>query len=736
MVATPANASARYETLALTIEGVGGSAGQYRLAMGAAPAWDSSGLYLEAVLTSWPDEVGADVNFLTGTSAQTSGRFTLRQTTTLRSIFWDTNPITVASATAAVGATSVSILTDSTGLAGSVVHWDREAILLGTHAGGGTYTGCTRGLLGTQATRHGDGTPPDLELYGSPWSLKGRVVRLIRAASDAAGYGDEVTLWTGVVQEVTAQGLASLTLDARDALTLLLEAKLGQGAARWTPQAPTSRRRPVAGYGTTDATARCLVVEESGGFVASVGYRVGSPTQGPGFALNLVSSIAAVGDFPLPPVGTYSGSTWREVISTHSAQPATSASPGDDDLPLSQGPATLLLQLLTTTPNADAPGANGDYDTGIGYLAGGVPATLVDAAQILAWGRARTSARVDNLWIGLEGPEPLADVVAKILRPLGAALVLGSGGRLQVAHLADAVPFGATSSLTAAQIITVGASQARGIPTSIDAVEVKHSLIPGQGLATDRTLDARQSRRLPPGARSTLEIDATAYSSQEVARASAIGLLFRYRLQPPILDLECLPTVNLWPGDVAALTSPNVLGRAGVTGVVAEPALILGRRAVVEGPEVARGGAGRASVRLTVALVGLIHKNLGAIAPAAVVTAWNAGTKTITVQANAYTATDNAYLARDSEGFQAGDVVQIADQYGTAITTAATVASAGTNTIVLTAAPAAAPVSGNIVRVTSYASATSTQRGRWASVADASDEVDGDPSNAYTYPVG
>ena len=96
----------------------------------------------------------------------------------------------------------------------------------------------------------------------------------------------------------------------------------------------------------------------------------------------------------------------------------------------------------------------------------------------------------------------------------------------------------------------------------------------------------------------------------------------------------------------------------------------------------------------------------------------------------------NDYLARDSAGFFAGDVVQIADQYGTTVTAAATVASVGTNTITLTATPASAPTSGDIVRVTSYASAVSAQRGRWAFVADASDEVDGDPDNAYTYPVG
>jgi hypothetical protein len=327
-------------------------------------------------------------------------------------------------------------------------------------------------------------------------------------------------------------------------------------------------------------------------------------------------------------------------------------------------------------------------------------------------------------------------VIAKILRPLGAALVLGAGGRLVVAQLSDAAGFASTSALGAAQVVSVNAVQSRGLPTSIDAVEVTHSLVPGQGTSTTRTLDARQARRLPPGSRSTLSVDATAYSAPETARAAAISLLFRYRLQPPIVELVCLPTVDLWPGDVAALTLSNILGNSGALGVDGEPALVLGRAAVTEGPDMARGGEGRATVRLTLAVVGLIHKNLGKIAPNAAVTAWNAGTKTITVQANAYASTTNPNLARDSAGFSAGDVVQIVDQYGTVITASATVASVGTNTIILTASPGTAPASGNVVRVAAYPSAVSAQRARWAFVADASDEVDGSPDNAYTYPTG
>jgi hypothetical protein len=118
------------------------------------------------------------------------------------------------------------------------------------------------------------------------------------------------------------------------------------------------------------------------------------------------------------------------------------------------------------------------------------------------------------------------------------------------------------------------------------------------------------------------------------------------------------------------------------------------------------------------------------------VVSYNAGTKTITVSANAYTSADNPYLATDAAGFFAGDVVQIVDQYGTVITATATVASVGTNTITLSASPGTAPAAGDVVRPAAWSAAASAQRERWAFIADASDEVGGSPSNAYTYPVG
>jgi hypothetical protein len=183
------------------------------------------------------------------------------------------------------------------------------------------------------------------------------------------------------------------------------------------------------------------------------------------------------------------------------------------------------------------------------------------------------------------------------------------------------------------------------------------------------------------------------------------------------------------------VTCPSLLGPDGA-GVTDEPALVVGRQYAVEGPEMARGGAGRASLRLSLLMVGFIHKNQGLIAPSGVVSSYNAGTKTITLQANAYASTTNPYLATDRAGFAAGDVIQVCDQYGTVITATATIASVGTNTITLTASPATAPTGGNVVRVAAWSSAASAQRAKWAFVADADDEVGGSTTNAYTYPVG
>ena len=733
MTTSPTVTARAVWTLALRIEGVGTPDGQYRLSMAPPPSWDTDGLYHEC-LDSWPDEIGAEVDFLTGETRQTAGNFSVRQTSTTRAAFWDTDPTVVARATAAVGATSTSIQTDTTTLAGTVIHWDREAILLGTHAGGGVYTGCTRGYLGTQATRHGDGELPDLELYQLPWSLKGRLVQVVEVLQSATGYGDEVVIWAGVLQDVEATGLARFKISCRDLLSLLGDVELGSPACRWIGSQSQQIRRPWGGYGSSSSTARCMVVEESSGFVGVAPYRVAPPGFGQGFWLQ-IEQIIAVGSYPTPPTDRAPAErTFREVISTHSAQPASSATPGDDTLPLSQQPAELVLQLLTTTRNQGIAGANGDWDTGIDFLAGGIPAIVVDEAQILAWGQRHAPFAVDNLFIGLSGPERLSGVLTKILRPLGAALVVRSG-KLAVVQLADAPSFDVTSSLTSSQIITTGASQSRGLASQIDSVSVEYGLIPGVGSSSDRSDDVRQARRLPPGGRSSLSIDATAYAQAAVSRLSAVGMLFRYRLPPPRVTLDVLSSASYWPGDVVQITSSNLLGRAGAASV-STSALVLGRRLIFEGPAPGVGGRGSSILRYTLAVTGLIHRVQGLIGPSARVVSWNAGTKTITVAANVYTSASNPNLSTDAEGFFAADVVQIVDQYGTVVTAAATVASVGVNAIVLTAAPATAPVAGDVVRAAAWSSAVAAQRARWAFVADVSDELGGSVLNAYTYPVG
>jgi len=402
-------------------------------------------------------------------------------------------------------------------------------------------------------------------------------------------------------------------------------------------------------------------------------------------------------------------------------------------LPLSQSPAQLVLQLLTSTRNYSTPGGNGNYDTGIDLVAGSIPAQLVDEDAILEWGRIAGAVAVDNLWLGLEGPEKLGDVIRKILWPLGAVLAPGANGKLRIVSLSDAPPYALSAQITQAQILSVGPVQDSQVEDLIDAVTVEYGLIPGAGLSTDSTLDAFLSRRLPPGQSSELHVDASYYSGLTDARRAALDLLFRYRQAPPVVQLACLPTANHWPGSVVRVTHPLLLGDGSV-GWTSQVCLVAGRRDLYDGPDLAQGGVGRREIQLTLLWVGAIYARQGLIAPSARVVSWDAGTLTITVSAHAYTSTSNPYLDRDSAGFADGDVIQVVDEFGTIITATATVAAVGVNTITLTGAPGTAPAAGDVVRPAAWTSQTASQQASWAAIADSNDELGGEPG--YGYPVG
>lgn len=106
------------------------------------------------------------------------------------------------------------------GLAGDVIWVNAEAILLGTHDGGGTYSGCDRGFYGTEQQGHADGS----WVHQRPHLVRGAMVTFWEWEDGLIS--SMRPLWPGYIQrakigrggttvEVTARGILSVQWDSQ-----------------------------------------------------------------------------------------------------------------------------------------------------------------------------------------------------------------------------------------------------------------------------------------------------------------------------------------------------------------------------------------------------------------------------------------------------------------------------------------------------------------------------------------
>jgi len=729
-----------YQNLAIMVEGFGTAEGNYRYCLNDAPSFDSDNLY-QVCLDSFPDELGTEVDFRTGKVSQTSMNFRLRRTDrTLNDFARARQPVALGNGEY-VSATSTTILTDVTdgSLENTIIYWERESILVGIHDGSGQYSSCQRAHLQTTAISHAQGLKSNRVIYGEMPvnSLKGRKVTLIRVPSSATSYNDEEVLFIGVLDQKKTNGI-NFELVCRDALSLLTDFKLMEKPATFTGGSFfISTQKPDAGYGDERAsTNQIIVVDQKTGKIARANYIYYYGQNRTNYRL-LGDSFQPVLDFPIAELSR--DTNYSEVLTTHLSQPSNSASPDTFTLPLSQEPATLILQLLTSTANDGQPGGNGEYDTGINNIATSIPNDLIDVEGILAWGRRQGIYKVDNLFLGLEKEkDSVFDVIERILQPFGSVLLLGRQAKLTIASLADSKSFGSDNQILEEDVLSIGPYQDYQVEDTLDRVVVEYGRIPGVvgGSSKDDTIDVLKGRYLPPGQRSQIEIDATAYSSRYVSRGVATNLLFRYRFPPPIVILETQPYLDLYPGDVCTVSHTQLLGNKTV-GWENETCLVIGRKEVYEFPD---GGFGQGEhyLSLTLAWVGAIYDNNfnSFIAPSARVTSYNAGTRVVTINTNRYVNDTNEYFEKDSEAFYVLDKIQICDQYGTVKEAVATVSVVGTNTLTLLLTPTNAPIEGDIIRMASYDQAQTIQKERWCFIADENDQVNGSVNNAYNYVIG
>jgi hypothetical protein len=501
-----------------------------------------------------------------------------------------------------------------------------------------------------------------------------------------------------------------------------------------------SRIPPDNGYGDFDSptTSRCIVVEEGTGYVGIVPYEAYRDGGGFGFRL-LENQITQILNYPKAPSVIDEGKAYKEVHTTFVQDVSNSASPDTWTLPLSRDPATLILQLLTTFPNNGTPRSNGDYDLGLDNLAGGVPLSLIDVDSIINWSsRVAGAIRIDNLWLGLEGEEKLFDVVSKILRAFGSVLCVGREGKLTIASLSDTVRADQiNNTIEEKDIESNGFYQDLHIEDSLIRAQVQYALVPGVGTSQIDTLDDIKNRRLAVGGRSQIEINADFIADNFFAQSISQSLLYRFRYPPSTVVITTLPHKSFYPGDSVKVSHSQMFNHK-AKGVSEGVFLVIGRKETLGGdndPTV--GGLGTHTITYTLSFVGAVYNRLQRyIAPSGSITAWSGGTKRITIAENEYSDTYNEFMERDSDGFQAGDFIQIVDQYGTVEEALCEIDSVSGNNIFLVSSPTHTPIAGDIIRVVSYGDASTFQTDTWAFIADEDGLVDGLSANSSSYVIG
>lgn len=734
--------------LSVRVEGLGrGSANAlWRWALGDAQTLDADLVYIAGALVSLPEEIGFECDFRAGRS--TIGGLTFRLFANApdtfaqpERAFYTQRPRVVARLLEGVGAATTTLVTDTTGLTGRTLILGNEAIYIDGVVSGATYN-VTRGVLGTRAQAHGieggeiRGVDDD-ELYDADDGpiLRGRRVELLECPIDG-DYPDEVVVWSGVIDEITHPTPNVIEVGCKSALDYLRDVRLcerlwrGQRFSYSAPREPTDiasagyRRVSGAGvyapgwalYGWGDKTA-VLASAPSDARDATVV-----------FSSDLVQPFYADGvliDWGEEPPGE----VWQIISSARQAPDL------DGGGRLSNNLATLTLQVLTTTEaggNYDAAGGATNYDLGVPNVGAGVPWQLVDVAGIERMrDRMGDLLRVDAIHMGKDG-EPMAALewLSSLWRPYGGVVTGGQGGRVTVALFADSVEATLTApTLDVDDLLRVEPSQRRRLSDAIDTITVSYADRPGQKPITDRFEDTFNKRRQLAASPTTREdLDLLGVNDPQLVLDLGTAYIQRYSLPIPEVTVQVLGDLDLWPGDLVRVTLAALSGRDVDDPVDGEIYLVSGRR-------YAWSGGRRVTYRLLA--VEQIYTRRGTWAPSAQVTAWDGGTSTATLAANAYT-TGRGSFATDVEAFSVlspsgGDLTILsADDLSVAATCSFT--SAGTNSITLSGLGSYTPGAGDILVLRDYPNqGAATEYEPFAVIADFNGDFDGGDGFEWGY---
>lgn len=632
---------------------------------------------------------------------------------------------------------TTSITFDRTDLEGQVVYVGREAILVGTHASGGTYNGCTRGYYTTTPTAHLD----DRSVFRAPHpsTYYGRVVTYFQVPRTGS-YADEETIQQFVMRTATLDpelATTAIRLDCLGILDAMRESRSvpGQWRARtaagigidveglrgaygvgWTMRAedvPGVLSDPVPSGDDSNFT---MEIDGENVFVVSAGT---GGLYAYDYAQPLYGAMAEIPDLD---------ASARQVWTTSPLFPLGSALGYEGSL--YRGDAiTVALNLMISQPGVDSD-YNLDVDFGVR-----LPALAIDVAYCEQL-RAVLGAeiKVPNFVWGLEADEDsltLDLIEQKLLAPFQLAFGPGPSGGLAIVRLFDVAPVFETPPTIDTRNLRrderVGSDM--GWDSTVSTVTATYDARPGVGSRTATAFDSRlRTRRLGKGGE--IDIDLGAVVSLEVVQSVLADFAGRWRNPTPTLTFSLGPDDVIHVGGGADLTFQGVLGRAFDHGGYPREGVIDSRVVITE------RRIGLDATHYSALHVGLRYNRTGRRTSSAGIIGYDDPTRTFTLGLQAYVRANHPSYANDLESFEVGDVIQWRSGVdGTLV--------AGTMTVSAITAPdklevvvspgAIVPGVGDVILNEEYDSSVAAQQTRHAYIGDVDGTVGAAGDDGYQY---
>lgn len=630
---------------------------------------------------------------------------------------------------------------------GSVIYVGDEAILLGTRSGA-IYTGCTRGHWGTIAAAHDAGDA----LFASNPYLYRRRARVIHHTD-----GTDETIWQGLVEDVRQVG-PHIVLEITSLLAAQARARLNLGAYNYrrsaqlaasvlTWSAPTLDRVRRATFATGRYMEAWQVGEE---VIVFASQRSGQPEEVP-VAVEAVGRGVSMGpssraeDLDVQLLAD-ADAVYRLLCVDRDLDTATGASySSTSDLPYPYHPVAIALALLVSTGS----GVLGSYD--VFGSRWGLGLAYVDQATFAAEIARRPGLAIDRLVLGWGGEEVnVAEIIReRLLRPYGYSLTVDAGGRISLLRLR--LPDLSLRSSATANALTAYLDrlpeQHMQLTSRTRRVQLDVGGEPyGEGQRVTLELSDRSTRagRLEdvPG----LTIDLSTVKPERILGSGGLTEYAQTIIQglalaldaSPILKIRCPSSLDtgltIGVGTWAVVSDLGVVGAWWIGGD--------GSAVELDGTTIASAGLVTSisqpmhSAYMDVELLMLGYRlpdYIHLIAPAGLVSAWDTGTSTITLD-------DDAFSASDAVTFAAGDELSLWSSAGVRLDTA-------TPAILSIAAPdlvldggfgATAPSTGDIIRLARSDTYSNTAHVSgvirpWAYLADATTQTFEDANGATVY---